>query len=77
MKAMMGLVGLLLALLVVGLLVKKQLAASSASVPLAPVHVSTQSADTPGTVAGQQGPQQFKQALDTAVQASRAMPDDR
>ena len=64
----MGLLGLVLALVIVGLLVKKQMAATRAPLPsLAPAAVRAQS---------QQVQQQVKEAMDAAMQQQRAMPDD-
>ena len=68
----MGLLGLVLALVIVGLLVKKQMAATRAPLPsLAPA------ASAPATVRAQsqQVQQQVKEAMDAAMQ-QRAMPDD-
>ena len=65
----MGLLGLVLALVIVGLLVKKQMAATRAPLPsLAPA------ASAPATVRAQS--QQVKEAMDAAMQPQRAMPDD-
>ncbi|HOP88975.1 MAG: hypothetical protein KBE90_10550 [Ottowia sp.] len=69
----MGLLGLVLALVIVGLLVKKQMAATRAPLPsLAPA------ASAPATVRAQsqQVQQQVKEAMDAAMQPQRAMPDD-
>ena len=68
----MGLLGLVLALVIVGLLVKKQMAATRAPLPsLAPA------ASAPATVRAQSQPvQQVKEAMDAAMQPQRAMPDD-
>ena len=60
----LGLVGMLLALLVVGLLVKKQLGADA---PPGAAVSSTQPREAQA---------QFKQSLDAAMQAPRAMPDE-
>ena len=68
-----------LALAIVGVLVKKQLASTQALVPslevpgAAPVPAST------GTVReqSQQVQQQYKQALESALQQARPMPDDK
>ena len=68
----MGLLGLVLALVIVGLLVKKQMAATRAPLPsLAPA------ASAPATVRAQsqQVQEQYKQAVEGLMQA-RPMPDD-
>lgn len=77
MKGIFGLVGLLLTLAVVGVLVKKQLATSSQGVPAlqAPVPAGADSAGAPKASA-QPVQEQYRQALEAAVQAPRAMPDD-
>ena len=66
----LGLVGMLAALLVVGLLVKKQLGVDAPAPGVAA---------TPGAAATsnpRQAQEQFKQSLDAAMQAPRAMPDE-
>jgi hypothetical protein len=73
---MFGLVGLLVALVVVGLLVKKQLGGVAA--PVLPAGTAA----TAGAPAGdaraqsQQIQQQFKQSLDAAMQARPVPADD-
>ena len=65
--------GLLLARDIVGLLVKKQMAAARAPLPsLAPAA----SAPTTVRAQSQQVQQQVKEAMDAAMQQQRAMPDD-
>lgn len=78
MKGIFGLVGLLLTLAVLGVLVKKQLAASSQGMPAlqAPAPASADGAVAP-LVQSQPAQEQYKQALEAAVQAPRAMPDDK
>ena len=62
-----GLIGLLLALVIVGVLVKKQLGAVA----------GTQAVDSPARAQQpQQVQQQFKQSLDAAMQQPRPIPDD-
>lgn len=70
-----GLVGLLLALVIVGLLVKKQFTTLAAP-GLPPVPEAT--AAPTGTVKdqSQQIQQQYKQAIDAAMQQPRKMPDE-
>ena len=73
----MGLLGLVLALVIVGLLVKKQMAATRAPLPsLAPAASAPR--PPPATVRqqSQQVQQQVKEAMDAAMQPQRAMPDD-
>ena len=73
----MGLLGLVLALVIVGLLVKKQMAATRAPLPsLAPA--ASAPGSPPATVRQQSQPvqQQVKEAMDAAMQQQRAMPDD-
>ena len=81
MRAVIGMVSLLLVLAVVGLLAKKQLTGTRSAVPVlvqpagdlpnvgaaAPTSVRTQS---------QQVQQQYKQAVEGLVQQPRPMPDD-
>lgn len=64
MKAVIGLVSLLLALAIVGVLVKKQMRGVSG-----PANTTPQQS--------QQVQQQFKQSLDDAMQQTRPMPDDK
>ena len=72
----LGLLGLVLTLLIVGLLVRQQLAASrTAAAPLAPIAVPGASAPANGRDQARQIEQQFKQALE-AAQQQRAMPDE-
>lgn len=84
MRGLFGLVGLLVALVIVGTLVRKQMTAVRVTVPAletpanasasAPVNASS----GPGNVAqqSQQMQQQIKQAVEGAMQA-RPMPDDQ
>ena len=66
MKALLGIVSLLLVLGVTSLLVKKQLAP-----------VSAQGAQTPTAQSAQQLPQQVKQQVQAAVQQQPVVPDDK
>lgn len=83
MKGIFGLVGLLVALAVVGVLVKKQLGATSQIVPAlqspVPVNPDGAASAVDGTVKAQsqQIQQQYKQAVEATLQAPRAMPDDK
>lgn len=80
MRAALGIVSLLLVLAIVGLLAKKQLAATRTAVPVlqaapgaAPVPVPA--ADTV-RAQSQQVQQQVQQAVEGLVQQARPMPDD-
>lgn len=66
MRAIFSVLGLLAVVLVVSLLARKQLAPPTVQVlpTAAPVPVAS-------------APQQFKQALDAALQQPRAMPDEK
>lgn len=80
MRAMFGLVGLLVALALVGMLVKKQLSATRTQVPvLQPASGAAIPASAPtGTVReqSQQIQQQVKQQMDALMQQARPMPED-
>ena len=79
MKAMFGLVSLLLALAIVGVLVKKQMSGVSGPTitPPAGVFVPSTTPDATPQQQSQQMQQQFKQSLDAAMQQTRPMPDDK
>lgn len=68
MKAIFGVLGLLIALAVVGVLVKQQLGSTTGATPLAP----NASPHPPGEPLQQQ----IKQSVDAAMQQPRPMPDD-
>lgn len=75
----LGLIGLVLALAIVGLLVKKQLGAGRAMVPATAASAPADGASVATTVReqSQQIQQQYKQALDTALQQQqRTLPED-
>ena len=76
----LGLLGLVAALVIVGLLAKQQLGATRASVPAPPPPAASTGADAPpATVRDQsrQIQQQYKEALDAAMKAQpRDVPDD-
>ena len=84
MRALFGLVGLVVVLAIVGLLAKKQLAATRAPVPaLQPATGSAAPASEPtGTVREQsqqmqqQVKQQVKQQVEGLMQQARPMPED-
>ena len=67
----LGLIGLVLALLVVGVLVKKRMSGNVPVVPMAPPGATAPSARAQGT----QIEQQVRQQLDAAAQA-RPIPDE-
>jgi hypothetical protein len=81
MRGAFGLIGLLLALAVVGVVVKKQLAAVPA--PVLPAQPSASAAGEPvapvGNAVGQsrQVQEQFRQALDGAMQQARPLQDEK
>lgn len=80
MRGLFGLVGLLVALGVVGLVVRKQMAAVQTPLPAlqTPANGAASASPEPGnaTQQSQQVQQQVKQAVDAAMQA-RPMPDDK
>lgn len=80
MRGLFGLVGLLVALGVVGLLVRKQMAAVQMPVPVlqAPAEGAVNASPTTGNAAqqSQQIQQQVKAAVDAAMQP-RPMPEDK
>ena len=80
MRAIFGVLSLLLVLAVVALLVKKQLVPSQQALP-EPVSVGAESVPTPPVGSPQVPPQhiqqQYKQALDAAMQQARPVPDDK
>ncbi len=75
MRAVMGIASLLVVLAIVGMLAKKQLAATKAPVPA--LQVPGQPAPT-GTVReqSQQVQQQVKQQMEGLMQQARPMPED-
>lgn len=81
MRAIFGVLGLLVVLAMVGLLVKKQLVTTQQVVPglQVPDAVSKASDKADSTVRqqSQQIQQQYKQALESAMQQVRPMPDDK
>lgn len=80
MRGWFGLLGLLLALVIVGTLVRKQMTAVRVTLPTLEMPASgpANASTAPGNVAqqSQQIQQQMKQAMESAMQA-RAMPDDK
>jgi hypothetical protein len=73
MRAIFTICGLLVVLVIVGMLAKKQLTAGVAPVPAGTTAGSTMAAPR-GTP--QQQVQQFKNAVEGAMQQPRPMPDD-
>ena len=83
MRAVLGIVSLLLVLAVVGLLAKKQLASTRSAVPVlvqpaAGVPDAGTGVAPPANVRmqSQQVQQQYKQAVENALQQARPEPDD-
>ena len=75
MRIIFSVLSLLIVVAIVGLLAKKQLtAAAPASLPAATAAPGTMAAPT-GTP--QQQVQQFKQAVESAIQQPRTMPDEK
>lgn len=72
MKAIFSIVGLLLVVVVIGMLAKKQLGAGVA--PADPTAAGPGVATPTGTPQQQQ--EQFKRAIEGAMQQARPMPDD-
>ena len=80
MKAVFGLVGLLLALVIVGVVVKKQLDSTSQWVPALAPAVPGGAASAPAATVreqSQQVQQQYKQAVDGLMQQPRPMQDEK
>lgn len=83
MKGILGLLGLLLSLAIVGVLVKKQLASTQQTLPALQVPMATDpqsSASSPVTTVREQPQplqQQYRQALEGALQQPRAIPDEK
>ncbi|MFC5522796.1 hypothetical protein [Polaromonas jejuensis] len=82
MRAIFGVLGLLVALGIVGLLVKKQLAATRQALPALALPASASpdgGATKPATAVqeqSQQVQQQYKQALEAAMQQARPVQDE-
>lgn len=83
MRGWFGLVSLVLALSLVGVLVRKQLVSTSAPVPVlqapAAVDAVTPTPQPEGNAArqSQQIQQQYRQALEGALQPARPLPDEK
>lgn len=70
-----GLFGLLLALLIVGVLIKKQTSSLATPVPLS-APLSAGASPAAARAQGSQAQEAFKESLDAAMQQQRAMPDE-
>ena len=79
MRGVFGMVGLVVALAIVGVLAKKQLVSTQAVVPSLQVPGAAPVPAPTGTVReqSQQVQQQYKQALESALQQPRPLPDDK
>lgn len=83
MKGIVGLVGLLVSLAIVAVLVKKQLTSTQQIVPALQVPMATDpqsSASAPAATVreqSQQLQQQYKQALEGALQQPHTIPDEK
>lgn len=83
MKGIFGLLGLLLSLAIVGIVVKKQLTAAQQIAPIPHVPVAAGSPNPASAPAAtvreqsQQIQQQYKQAIEGALQQPRGIPDDK
>lgn len=80
MNGIFGLVGLLLALVIVGVVVKKQLDTTTQRVPALAPAVPGGAASAPAATVreqSQQVQQQYKEAVDGLMQQPRPMPDEK
>ena len=79
MRGVFGMVGLVVALAIVGVLAKKQLVSTQAVVPSLQVPGAALVLALTGSVReqSQQVQQQYKQALEAAMQQARPLPDDK
>ena len=79
MRGVFGMVGLVVALAIVGVLAKKQLASTRSVVPSLQVPGAASVPAPTGTVReqSQQVQQQYKQALEAAMQQARPLPDEK
>ncbi len=75
MKGLFGIAGLLLTLAVTGLLIKQQLATSKPGASL--LKAEPDGAASAALASPKNQTQQYKQALEAAMQTPRAMPDDK
>lgn len=83
MRGLFGMVGLLLTLAIVGFLIKTQLASTRQGVPALPLSATSSPNGASSGAAvnvkeqAQQVQQQYKQALDAAMQQPRAVVDEK
>jgi hypothetical protein len=79
MRGLFGLVGLLLVLAVAGLLVRQQMTAIQTPLPALQTPAGEAAKPPPGNTheQSQQIQQQYKQALEGALQTPRPLPDDQ
>ncbi|MES2424113.1 MAG: hypothetical protein V4562_06780 [Pseudomonadota bacterium] len=74
MRMVFGVLGLLVVLAIVGVLAKKQLTSLPAP---APATDATRPTGVTAPVQSKQFQQQYKQAVEAAIQPARPMPDDK
>ena len=77
MRMIFGVLGLLLVVVIIGVVAKKQLASVAAPGGLPTVPGVETGAAAPGAAAPKQQVQQFKQSVEGAMQQPRPMPDDK
>lgn len=79
MKGLFGIAGLLLALAIAGLLIKQQLTATRQATPPSMPGVTSgrAGADNLAAPAAKDQTQQFRQALEAAMQSKPPVPDDK
>ena len=83
MRTIFGVIGLLMVLAIVGLIAKSQLTSTRQAIPVLAVPGAAASEGANTTPAAnvkeqsQQIQQQYKQALDNAMQQARPVPDDK
>lgn len=83
MRGIFGILSLLVTLAIVGVLVKKQLTATSQTMPALVVPAAAGAGDTAAQPTGtvkqqsQQIQQQYKQAIDNAMQQARPEPEEK
>lgn len=76
MRGGIGLIGLVLALVITGLLVKRQLGTAAATPPLLRPSPAGVAGAPPSAVPLNQLPQQTKEAVDALMQKPRPMPEE-
>ena len=75
MKGLFGIAGLLLALAIAGLLIRQQLTTAKPALPL--LTPGPAGAGKVATPTAQELPQQYRQALEAAMQSRPAVPDEK